>query len=215
MATTTPHGTRSVKPNFPAAPGAPSNGTVSPCKRLASSADRVKVWTDRLTSARDSARFFPSSRVMVLANSSVRASIRSAAFLRIRWRSYPGSFAIAFAPRTALSRVRSTSPRSARGTVSTTLPSYGFRTSIFFSVSIHRPATYISIATSLLLPAPLIYHDGVRQELQGVTYTINLAALAGKNRDRSRRWRFGAPGSSWVMLNRPGGLTPVGGSPRD
>src|SRR5207249_2311455 len=39
IATTTPHGTRNVNPNFPAPPGDASNGTVSPCNRRASSAD--------------------------------------------------------------------------------------------------------------------------------------------------------------------------------
>src|SRR6266850_2464070 len=54
------------------------------------------------------------------------------------------------APRSADCSARSTSPRSARGTVSITELSYGLRTSIFCGVSIHCPATYI-----FMTPPPL------------------------------------------------------------
>ncbi|GBD11734.1 hypothetical protein HRbin23_01409 [bacterium HR23] len=84
MATTTPQGTRMVKPKRFPAPGEPSRGTTSPPMRFASSAETVRVCTARLTSNRLSAMAFPSSRVIVRANSSARASMRSAAFFKMR-----------------------------------------------------------------------------------------------------------------------------------
>ena len=57
---------------------------------------------------------------------------------------------MARAPRTALWSARSTSARSARGTVSTTLRSYGFSTAIVSVLATHSPATYIRISTSSL-----------------------------------------------------------------
>ena len=98
MASTTPHGTRRVKASFPAPPGAPSTGIVSPWIRLASSAEPSIVSTARFASSRPSAMALPSSRLMVRPRSSWRSTIRSAAFRRIRKRSYPDSFAITRAP---------------------------------------------------------------------------------------------------------------------
>ena len=92
----------------------------------------------------------PSSRLMVRPRSSWRSTIRSAAFRRIRKRSYPDSFAITRAPRTALWSARSTSPRSARGTVSTTERSKGFSTGIVWGFDSHSPATYMRIVTPSL-----------------------------------------------------------------
>ena len=83
IATTTPQGTRMVTPNFPPPPGAPSRGTVSPCSRLASSAEPVIVSMARLASSRPSAMILPSSFEIVCPSSSWRRAITSAAFIRI------------------------------------------------------------------------------------------------------------------------------------
>ena len=120
MATTIPHGTRSVTPNFPLPDGTASSGTVSPCSRRAASADSFSVSTAREASSLPSARILPSSSEIVRPNSSTRAAMRSAALRRMAARSCAVSLAIARAPRSAACNARSTSPRSARGTVSIT-----------------------------------------------------------------------------------------------
>jgi len=65
IATTTPQGTRIATPNLPLPPGAPSSGTVSPCSRLASSAEPMIVSIARLASNRPSAMILPSSLEIV------------------------------------------------------------------------------------------------------------------------------------------------------
>ena len=87
MAATTPHGTRIVRPTLPAPPGAPSSGTVSPCRRLASSAEPMMVSKAREASRRPSARTLPSSLEISRPSSSFFVWMISAAFLRIFQRS--------------------------------------------------------------------------------------------------------------------------------
>ena len=83
MPTTTPHGTRRVKPSLPFTPGAPSSGITSPERRFASSADSTMISRARVASICASARILPSSWVMVRARSSARSRIRSATFISI------------------------------------------------------------------------------------------------------------------------------------
>src|SRR5438034_10919133 len=148
IATTTPHGTRSVTPSLPRPWAAASRATVSPWTRLASSADSIIVSTARWASARPSARIFPSSFEISVPSSSTRAAIFSAAAWRIFQRSKAVSLAIALAPRSADWSARSTSVASARGTVSIRELSYELRTSIFWGLSSHSPATYIFMTES-------------------------------------------------------------------
>ena len=79
IAATTPQGTRRVKPNFPAPLDAALRSSVSPVRRLASSADRVIVSWARDASPIPSERILPSSRVIVRPSSCRRPVIRSAA----------------------------------------------------------------------------------------------------------------------------------------
>ena len=72
IARTTPHGTRTVNPNFLVTPGAPSSGTTSLPSRFASSAERAMISVARVTSNLASPMIFPSSRVIVRARSSAR-----------------------------------------------------------------------------------------------------------------------------------------------
>src|SRR6266446_5956651 len=87
IATTTPHGTRIVTPNLPRPCAAPSRATVSPCTRLASSADSIIVSTARRASARPSARIFPSSfEISVPSSSTLRRLERALDVGRVRAR---------------------------------------------------------------------------------------------------------------------------------
>ena len=108
------------------------------------------VWIPRSTSPRPSEITLPSSRVMVWPRSSRRSCIRSAALRRISKRRYPGISAMISAPRTALATAVATSSTLPRGTVSMTLPSKGFCTFIFSSLSTHSPAINIFMPIYLL-----------------------------------------------------------------
>ena len=89
IATTTPQGTRKVNPNLPSESGAPSKGIVSPYNRFASSEDPVIVWIALEASNLASGSVFPSSNVIIRANSSWRSVSMSAA---LRRSSYPVSY---------------------------------------------------------------------------------------------------------------------------
>ena len=54
-------------------PGAPPSGIISPVTRFASSAETSRVWAAREASTRASPMILPSSKVMVLARSSLRS----------------------------------------------------------------------------------------------------------------------------------------------
>ena len=83
MPTTTPQGTRRVKPTLSRTPGAPSSGSTSPPRRLASSADRAMISVARSTSMFASPTGLPSSRVMIFDSSAARSTISSEARCRI------------------------------------------------------------------------------------------------------------------------------------
>ena len=83
MATTTPHGTLRVKPNFPCPPEAASRGMVSPRILFASSADSSMVSAARTTSNLDSHRALPDSLVIRRAKSSWFSLSRPAVLVRM------------------------------------------------------------------------------------------------------------------------------------
>ena len=70
IATTTPSGTRSVKPMRPACCGAPASGITSPARRRASSAESLSVCTQRRTSPEASDAVKPASICIVRTNAS-------------------------------------------------------------------------------------------------------------------------------------------------
>ncbi len=87
IAQITPSGTGIVKPRRPACCGAPSSGIISPTRRRASSAERRKVWMQRLSSPCESVSVKPASVRITSMNCSLRCSIRLAARSRIAPRS--------------------------------------------------------------------------------------------------------------------------------
>jgi hypothetical protein len=87
IATTTPSGTRSVKPMRPDCCGAPASGTTSPARRRASSAESFSVWMQRRTSPVASEPVNPASICIVRTKSSSRGSSSAAARSRMAPRS--------------------------------------------------------------------------------------------------------------------------------
>ena len=75
------------------------------------------------------------------------------------------------APRSAVASASSTSLRSERGTVSTTEPSNGLRTSIFSALSTHLPPSSIFIGNVLL-----------RRSLAAAEPALSRAGAASGNR---------------------------------
>ena len=86
IAATMPHGTRRVNPSLPTPPGVASNGTVSPCKSRAASADKSRVSIARPASMRPSASTLPSSRLIRQARSSCCSAMSCAVRRRISTR---------------------------------------------------------------------------------------------------------------------------------
>ena len=143
IATTTPTGTRIVKPNLVALPGEASSGIVSPYSRLASSADHDNVWMQRSTSTRASPIVLPSSCWIVRAKSSCRSRTSSTVRINAVYRSNAEIAFICLKPRFADCTARSISSMVAWGTVSIVDPSNGLVTGALAEPSTHRPPMYI------------------------------------------------------------------------
>ena len=123
IAATMPHGTRRVNPSLPTPPGVASNGTVSPCKSRAASADKSRVSIARPASMRPSANTLPSSRLIRRARSSCSSAMSWAVRRRISTRRWVGNARITAAPCSRQSKAAVISAGTPTGTVSSTAPS--------------------------------------------------------------------------------------------
>ena len=120
MPPTTPTGKRRVKASLPSPTSAASMGTMSPARRLASTAEKVKVDTARWASMRAVFRGLAASAAMVRAKASVRSSRARAARSRISARFHAGRGAEASAWPPACT-ARSTSSARCEGASPTTV----------------------------------------------------------------------------------------------
>src|SRR3954471_13612098 len=126
MASTTPHGWRTVKPILSKpVPGAASSGNVSPQGWAPSRALSRLATPQRDASTVASRIDLPFSALIRSATAGARSSARSAARSRMRSRSWAGVRRHTAAPSTAAATAASASGGPARGTVPTTRPSQG------------------------------------------------------------------------------------------